>query len=79
MRKTIYFSKRSKGVYDFVNSLEKQDISHEVVKLMEDGLRMRKGGHISNEPKPIDVDFSSIKTTKVEVQKDVLEGRLDSL
>jgi len=45
VRKTIYISeRRHKKIADFVNSLPKQDVSYELVKLMEDGMKWREKG-----------------------------------
>lgn len=45
MRKTIYISeRRHKRIADFVKSLPKQDVSYELVKLMEDGMKWREKG-----------------------------------
>jgi hypothetical protein len=45
VRKTIYISeRRHKKVVEFVKSLPKQDISYELVRLMEDGMKWRESG-----------------------------------
>jgi len=45
VRKTIYISeRRHKKVADFVRSLPKHDVSYELVRLMEDGMKWRESG-----------------------------------
>lgn len=46
MRKTIYISeRRSKDIADFIKDIPAKDISHEAVKLMEDGMKWRAMGN----------------------------------